>query len=138
MTSAEEEHGWIRCRDRLPAEGQIVYYFGPQLGIHIGRFDSTVETKGWGVNAAGEEVLQDLPEHVIDAINHNKFINLDWGVCDADDAPWWRPYDEERAKSWVPLPPVGYMREIVSMLDAIADNGINDTQESEHKHDHAS
>ena len=38
-------------------------------------------------------------------INHNKFLNNSWGVCDADDAPWWMPYDPERAKSWVPLPP---------------------------------
>lgn len=103
--SKAESWGWIRCRDRLPEEGQIVYYFGPQLGIHIGRFDPTVETKGWTTNEAGEDELVDLPERVINAINHNKFKNLDWGVCDADDAPWWMPYDAERAKSWVPLPP---------------------------------
>jgi hypothetical protein len=104
MRSAEER-GWIRCVDRLPEEGQIVYYFGHPVGLHIGRFDPTVETKGLTMNEAGEEVIVDLPDDVVNAINHNKFINNDWGVCDADDAPWWMPYDAERAKSWVPLPP---------------------------------
>jgi hypothetical protein len=101
----EEERGWIRCSDRLPEDGQIVYYFGHPVGLHVGVFDSTVQTKGYAVNEAGEEILEDLPEHVVRAINHNKFINRAWGVCDADDAPWWMPYDEERAKSWAPLPP---------------------------------
>lgn len=104
MLSAEER-GWIRCCNQLPAPGQEVYYFGPDIGLHIGRFDPTVETKCWVMNEAGEEVLEDMPERVINAINHNKFINNDWGVCDADDAPWWMPYDAVRAKSWVPLPP---------------------------------
>lgn len=104
MLSAEER-GWIRCRERLPEEGQIVYYFGPQIGLHIGRFDPTVQTKGWVENEAGESVLEDLPARVVAAINHNKFLNNDWGVVDADDAPWWMPYDAVRAKSWCPLPP---------------------------------
>lgn len=98
-------YGWIRARLRLPKEGQEVYYFGPNIGIHIGKFDSTIETKCWVENEAGECVLEDLPEHVIAAINHNKFRNNDWGVVDTDDAPWWQPYNPERAKSWVPLPP---------------------------------
>ena len=115
----KEEDGWIRARDQLPEEGQMVYYFGPAIGIYIGTFDSKVETRGWTVDKNGEEILVDLPEQVVAAINHNKFRNNDWGVVDADDAPFWRPYDPERAKSWVPLPPRGYMREIVAMLDAI-------------------
>lgn len=117
----ETTQQWIRCSDQLPEAGQVVYYFGPALGIHIGRFDPTVETKGWVENEAGESVLEDLPARVVAAINHNKFINNHWGVCDADDAPWWMPYDEKRAKSWCPLPPAGYMRDIVNMLDAIKD-----------------
>lgn len=100
-----EERGWIRCCDRLPEKGQKVYYFGHPIGLHIGIFDPTVETKGRTENEAGEEVIIELPEEIVAAINHNKFINAAWGVCDADDAPWWLPYDEARAKSWVPLPP---------------------------------
>ncbi len=100
-----EERGWIRCRNQLPEPGQEVYYFGPDIGLHIGKFDPTVSTKGWTVNEAGEEVLVELPERVVNSINHNKFLNNSWGVADADDAPWWMPYDPERARSWVPLPP---------------------------------
>lgn len=97
--------GWIHAREKLPEQGQEVYYFGPVIGIYIGKFDATVSTKGWTVDDSGEEVLVDLPERVVAAICHNKFHNNDWGVVDTDDAPWWRPYDPERAKSWVPLPP---------------------------------
>lgn len=113
------DDGWIRAKGRLPEEGQMVYYFGPAIGIHIGTFDSTVQTQCFYEDEEGNRVYEDMPQRTIDAINHNKFINNDWGVVDADDAPWWRPYDPERAKSWVPLPPRGYMREIVAMLDAI-------------------
>ena len=100
-----EERGWIRSSVQLPEESQMVYYFGHNIGLHIGRFDPKVETKCWVENEAGESVLEDMPERIIAAINHNKFINNDWGVVDTDDAPWWMPYDEQRAKSWVPLPP---------------------------------
>jgi hypothetical protein len=100
-----ENHGWTRCRDQLPEPGQIVYYFGPYIGIGIGRFDPTVETKGWTENENGEEVLVDLPERVINSINHDKFINNRFGVVDTDDAPFWREYNEEHAKGWCPIPP---------------------------------
>jgi hypothetical protein len=100
-----EERGWIRCVDRLPEEGQKVYYFGHPVGLNIGTFDPRVQTKALAENDAGEEVVVDLPAEVIAMINHNKFINAAWGVCDADDAPWWMPYDEEKAKYWVPIPP---------------------------------
>ena len=114
-----DNDGWIRCSDRLPEENQMVYYFGPNIGIHIGKFDSTVQTQCCYEGPDGQLVYEDMPQRLVDAINHNKFVNNDWGVVDADDAPYWRPYDPERAKSWVPLPPRGYMRQIVDMLDAI-------------------
>lgn len=114
MTTVEErknlieranKRGWIHASQKLPEAGQEVYYFGPPIGLHIGKFDPTIETKGWVENEAGESVLEDLPARVVNAINHNKFRNNDWGVVDTDDAPWWMPYDAERAKSWCPLPP---------------------------------
>lgn len=114
-----DNDGWIRAKDQLPAEGQMVYYFGPALGIYIGTFDSTVQTQCCTEDENGNVVYEDMPQRIIDAINHNKFLNVDWGVVDTDDAPWWRPYDEQRAKSWVPMPPSGYMREIVAMMDAV-------------------
>lgn len=100
-----EDRGWLRSRAQLPEVGQIVYYFGPNIGIHIGRFDPTVETTCYYEGPDGNLVKEAMPQHIINKINHNKFINNNWGVVDTDDAPWWMPYDEERAKSWVPLPP---------------------------------
>jgi len=38
-------------------------------------------------------------------INHNKFVNTRFGVVDADDAPFWREYNEDYAKGWCPIPP---------------------------------
>lgn len=115
----KETDGWIRAKDQLPEEGQMVYYFGPDIGIHIGTFDSTVQKQCCYEDENGNLVYEDMPQRLVEMINHNKFLNNNWGVVDADDAPFWRPYDPERAKSWVPLPPRGYMREIVAMLDAV-------------------
>lgn len=100
-----ENHGWTRCKDRLPEPGQIVYYFGPYIGIGIGRFDPTVETKCCHEDDNGNLVYEDMPQKLIDMINHNKFINTHFGVVDADDAPFWREYDPEYAKGWCPIPP---------------------------------
>jgi hypothetical protein len=100
-----ENHGWTKCTDQLPEPGQIVYYFGPYIGIGIGRFDPTIETKAWVENEKGEAVLEDMPTRVINSINHNKFINTHFGVVDADDAPFWREYNPEHAKGWCPIPP---------------------------------
>lgn len=101
-----ENHGWTCCKDKLPKPGQIVYYFGPYIGIGIGRFDQTVNTKGWTIdNETGEEILVDLPESVTNTLNHNKFINNRFGVVDTDDAPFWQDYNEDRAAGWCPIPP---------------------------------
>lgn len=97
--------GWIRAKDSLPEQGQMVYYFGKMIGLHIGTFDATVQTQACHDGPNGELVYEDIPASIVAMINHNKFVNNDWGVVDADDAPWWRPYDEKRAKSWCPLPP---------------------------------
>lgn len=97
--------GWAHVSQRLPEKGQEVYYFGAVIGLHIGQFDPTPETKCWVENEAGESVLEDMPPTLVAKINHNKFVNNKFGVVDTDDAPWWMLYDAERAKSWCPLPP---------------------------------
>lgn len=100
-----ENHGWTKCKDQLPEPGQIVYYFGPYIGIGIGRFDPTIETKCCHEDDNGNMVVEEMPQKLIDMINHNKFINLQFGVVDADDAPFWREYNPEHAKGWCPIPP---------------------------------
>jgi hypothetical protein len=101
-----KDHGWTRCSEQLPEPGQVVYYFGPYIGIGIGRFDPTIQTKSCYEDDDGNLVYQDMPQRLVDILNHNKFINVcnPW-VVDADDAPFWRPYDEEQAKGWCPIPP---------------------------------
>lgn len=75
--------GWLHTGATLPTDGQSVYYFGPAIGLHIGTYRYAPD----------------------DNYSHHLFHNADWGVVDRMDAPWWRPYDPERAKAWVPLPP---------------------------------
>jgi hypothetical protein len=100
-----ENHGWTRCKDQLPEPGQIVYYFGPYIGIGIGRFDPTIQTQCYHEDENGNLVVEEMSQKLIDMINHNKFINTRFGVVDADDAPFWREYNEENAKGWCPIPP---------------------------------
>lgn len=98
---------WIDSHKNPPAVGQEVYYFGINIGIHIGKYiyeERSIPRKD------GSEIK--LCPHV--------FVNNDWGVVDACDAPRWIPYDAERAKSWVPLPPLEYMQEIMDELTELA------------------
>lgn len=98
---------WNNSHKNPPSPGQKVYYFGPNIGIGIGHYRYEEQTiKGEFGNPDIE-----LCPHI--------FENVSFGVVDACDAPHWLPYDEERAKSWAPIPPAGYMREIIAMLDAI-------------------
>lgn len=96
--------GW-RCSHKDPPQnGQEVYYFGPHIGIGIGhyRYEEQV-IKG---RKGGPDVK--LCPHI--------FTNNTFGVVDACDAPRWQPYDASRAKSWVPIPPVDYLQEILEIL----------------------
>lgn len=103
-----DKFGWRNSHKDPPAVGQEVYYFGPNIGIGIGHYKYEEQRI---VGTKGNKDIELCP-HI--------FTNNHWGVVDACDAPHWQPYDPESAKSWVPMPPVGYMREIVSDLDAIA------------------
>jgi hypothetical protein len=99
--------GWRNSHKNPPEVGQEVYYFGPNIGIGIGRYHYEEQRI---VSEKGNRDIELCP-HI--------FTNNHWGVVDACDAPYWQPYDPERAKSWCPVIPVGHMREIVDMLDAI-------------------
>jgi hypothetical protein len=91
---------WNNSHKNPPEPGQKVYYFGPEIGIGIGHYK--------------------YEEHVIKSRKGNKdielcphvFTNVNWGVVDACDAPYWLPYDEEQAKSWVPIVPKEYTKNL--------------------------
>ncbi len=119
---AEEEtvdrFGWRNSHKDSPAMGQEVYYFGPNIGIGIGRYsyEENRSFRPYSYDEAGVKVYDDKEIELCPHI----FTNNKWGVVDACDAPRWQPYNPERAKSWSPMPPVGYIRQIVHDLDAIA------------------
>ena len=84
---------WNDSHKNPPTAGQEVYYFGPIIGIGIGTYH--------------------YKERVIEGMKGNKdielcphvFTNNIFGVVDACDAPWWLPYEAERARGLAPLPP---------------------------------
>jgi hypothetical protein len=87
---------WNNSHKNPPENNQKVYYFGPNIGIGIGHYNY----KEGRVLHLNREI--ELCPHV--------FTNVNWGVVDACDAPFWLPYDEERAKSWCPIIPEEYTK----------------------------
>lgn len=74
---------WIECRERLPINGQQVWYYGPAIGVWRGHYeiDKTQE---------GQELFRQygVPPHLFVCGEQS------WGVVDSDDAPWWMPYED--------------------------------------------
>lgn len=85
---------WNNSHKNPPAEGQKVYYFGENIGIGIGHYR-----------------YKENSVHGIELCPH-LFQNVDWGLVDACDAPYWLPYDEKRAKSWCPIIPEKYTKDL--------------------------
>lgn len=70
---------WIKCRERLPINGQNVWYYGPHIGVWRGRFeiDKTPESESMRHQCG---------------VSMNLFICGEaLGVVDTDDAPYWMP-----------------------------------------------
>lgn len=91
---------WNNSHKNPPAVGQKVYYFGTNIGIGIGHYhyeQQVIKSK------FGNPDIELCP-HI--------FTNVSFGVVDACDAPYWIPYDEERAKSWVPIIPKEYTKNL--------------------------
>lgn len=97
---------WNNSHKNPPKIGEKVYYFGPNIGIGIGYYSFVEQRsfKPYSYDKSGEKVYEDeeisLCPHV--------FENVNFGVVDACDAPFWLPYDDERAKSWCPIIPEKY------------------------------
>lgn len=85
---------WNNSHKNPPKNGEKIYYFGPNIGIGIGHYQYK-ENSVYGI---------ELCPHL--------FTNVSWGLVDACDAPFWLPYDEERAKSWCPIIPIEYTKDL--------------------------
>lgn len=84
---------WNDSHKNPPELNQKIYYFGPNIGIGIGTYgyeERTIKSE------FGNPDIQLCP-HI--------FMNLNWGIVDACDAPYWLPYDEKKAQSWCPIIP---------------------------------
>lgn len=98
---------WNNSHKRPPYVGQKVYYFGENIGIGIGYYSYEERTMiPYTYNDKNEKEYADKEIKLCPHI----FTNVSWGVVDACDAPYWLPYDEERAKSWCPIIPEQYTK----------------------------
>lgn len=91
---------WNDSHKNPPEVGQEVYYFGPNIGIGIGHYkyeEQVIKSK------KGNPDIELCP-HI--------FTNNKFGVVDACDAPFWYPYDAERAKGWCPIIPAIYTKDL--------------------------
>ena len=90
---------WNNSHKNPPKNGEKIYYFGPHIGIGIGYYKYEERT-----------IFQDT-KNPIELCPHT-FKNVDFGFVDACDAPFWLSYDEERAKSWCPIIPKEYTKDL--------------------------
>lgn len=96
---------WNDSHKNPPNAGQEVYYFGPNIGIGIGTYHREERT-----------LHLEKSDHKVTLCPH-VFTNNNWGVVDACDAPYWLPYDSERAKSWAPIVPKKYTKDLYDDAD---------------------
>lgn len=99
---------WNNSHKNPPKVNEKVYYFGPNIGIGIGHYSFVEQRsfKPYSYDKTGEKVYDDEEISLCPHI----FTNVGFGVVDACDAPFWLPYDEERAKSWCPIIPEKYTK----------------------------
>ena len=99
---------WNNSHKNPPTVGQKVYYFGPNIGLWIGHYtyEDGRSFNPYYYNDDGQIVYEDKKVELCPHI----FTNTRFGFCDACDAPYWLPYDEEKAKCWCPIIPPEYTK----------------------------
>ena len=98
---------WNNSHKNPPKQGQKVYYFGPHIGIGIGHY--AYEEGRHFYPYFYEHSMKLYEDKKVELCPHT-FKNVDFGFVDACDAPFWLPYDEERAKGWCPIIPTEYVK----------------------------
>lgn len=114
---------WVLCKDRLPEDGQKVFYFGI-LGLWRGTYGHRPLTHWIGCDEHGNAV--DIPATPEDKEwwNPHTFMSAA-GNCDTDEVTHWMPDDE--GEEYVPLPP-NYLRmvELVRIGAELGKNAVTD------------
>jgi len=82
---------WIKCYERMPINGQEVWYWGEPIGVWRGRYE---------IDKSRDRDQRFSP--------HLFVCGESWGVVDRDDAPFWMPYEAGASR---PLPPTEEERE---------------------------
>lgn len=92
---------WNNSHKNPPQSGQIVYYFGPNIGIWVGTYTYKIN----GITKDNGEFVELCP-HLFSPLNS-------FGVVDACDAPYWLEYDAKReSEGWRPIIPESYTRDL--------------------------
>lgn len=100
---------WNKTHKNPPKVGEKVYYFGPNIGLFIGTYSyNEYSFKPYYIDDNNVKVYDDKEIELCPHI----FTNAGSGVCDGCDAPYWLPYDEEKAKSWCPIIPKEYTKDL--------------------------
>lgn len=97
---------WNDSHKNPPNSGDIVYYFGPNIGLWVGKYKYEKN----GITKSNGEHIELCP-HLFTPIN-------DWGIVDACDAPYWLPFDpENESKGWRPIIPEKYTQDLYDKDD---------------------
>lgn len=96
---------WINVNDKLPEDGQEVYYFSPILGLWRGKYTYSPFTHSVWYDENNQPHEEPVSEGLRNAVSPHVF-SCGSGCCDTDEVTHWQPYDEKRAaEGWCPLPP---------------------------------
>ena len=94
---------WLNITDKLPEEGQKIYYFCNFLGIFRGEYHFQ-------------------KNRVAIAISPHTFVS-NHGILDADEVTHWMPYDHS-LKDIIPLPP-DYKKVDIHHSQAMINSGLD-------------
>lgn len=93
---------WLDSHTNPPnPEGQIVYYFGPNIGLWVGHYKYEPN----GITQGNGKYIELCP-HLFRPLDGH-------GLVDACDAPFWMPYDEQlERQGWRPIVPHPYTKDL--------------------------
>lgn len=98
------EQAWVSVKERLPPEGEKIYYYSPILGLWIGQYKYEEFTHACWWDEDGNKHTEPVSEGLRKLVSPHVFYGPQ-GCCDTDEVTHWMFYDAQRAETWCPLPP---------------------------------